>query len=99
MKFDKNKEIWYNINTRREPTQNQGGSNMLSISLSIGPCNTQLQTDERLSFEGIETLLNKAAVTTLTTFNAHLGAMIKYENYDNDDHECEECNNINEESE
>jgi hypothetical protein len=70
---------------------------MLSISLSIGPCNTQLQTDERLSFDGIETLLNRTSITTLTMFNAHLGAMVKYENYE-DDHECEECaieNNIN----
>jgi Rieske Fe-S protein len=84
MKFDKTKQIWYNINTRREPTQNQGGSNMLSISLSIGPCNAQLQTDERLSFDGIETLLNRTVITAMTMFEAHLGAVVKYENYDND---------------
>jgi hypothetical protein len=71
---------------------------MLSISLSIGPCNTQLQTDERLSFDGIETLLNRTSVTTLTMFNAHLGAVVQYENYDND-HECEECESLNEETE
>jgi hypothetical protein len=71
---------------------------MLSISLSIGPVNTQMQTDERLSFDGIETLLNRASVTTLTLFNAHLGAMIKYENYD-EEHECEECQALNEETE
>jgi hypothetical protein len=71
---------------------------MLSISLSIGPCNTQLQTDERLSFDAIETLLNRSVITTMTMFNAHLGAMVKYENYE-DDHDCEECNNINNEIE
>jgi hypothetical protein len=57
---------------------------MLNISLSVGPCNVQLQTDERLSFDGIETLLNRSSVSVLTLFNAHLGALVKYENYDND---------------
>jgi hypothetical protein len=71
---------------------------MLNISLSIGPVNTQLQTDERLSFDGIETLLNRASVSTLTLFNAHLGAIVKYENYD-EEHECEECQALNEETE
>jgi hypothetical protein len=71
---------------------------MLSISLSIGPVNTQMQTDERLSFDAIETLLNRASISTLTMFNAHLGAMVKYENYD-EDHECEECQALNEETE
>ncbi|NCX25206.1 MAG: hypothetical protein EBX13_05475 [Proteobacteria bacterium] len=66
---------------------------MLSISLSIGPVNTQLQSDERLSFDAIETLLNRASITTLTMFNAHLGAVVKYENYDNDiECDCEEHN-------
>jgi hypothetical protein len=71
---------------------------MLNISLSVGPCNVQLQTDERLSFDGIETLLNRSSVSVLTLFNAHLGALVKYENYQ-DDHECEECeiNNSNNE--
>jgi hypothetical protein len=57
---------------------------VFSLSLSIGPVNSQMQTDERLSFDAIETLLNRASITTLTMFNAHLGAMVKYENYDND---------------
>lgn len=70
---------------------------MLSLSVSIGPVNSQLQTDERLSFDGIETLLNRINIATLTAFEAHLGAMIKYENYD-DDHECEECASLNEET-
>lgn len=57
---------------------------MLNISLSVGPCNVQMQTDERLSFDGIETLLNRSSVSVLTLFNAHLGALVKYENYDNE---------------
>lgn len=63
---------------------------MISISLSVGPCSVDIQTDERLSFDGIETLLNRSSVSVLTMFNAHLGALVKYDNYDND-HECEEC--------
>lgn len=75
-----------------------GRNNMLNLSLSIGPVNTQMQTDEKLTFEGIETLLNRVAVSTITTFNAHLAAVVEYENYDNDNHECEACaieDNIN----
>ena len=64
---------------------------MLSLSLSIGPCNTQLQTDERLSFDGIETLLNRGTLTALTLFNGHMGAMVKYEQEIEQDHDCEEC--------
>ena len=63
---------------------------MLNLSLTIGPVNAQMQTDEKLSFEGIETLLNKAMLSTLTLFNGHLGAMVKYENYDNDK-ECDDA--------
>jgi len=62
---------------------------MLNLSLSIGPVNAQMQTDEKLTFEGIETLLNRTVVSTLTLFNGHLGAVVKYENYDND-LECED---------
>lgn len=63
---------------------------MLNMSLAVGPCLVEIQTDERLSFDGIETLLNRSSVSVLTLFNAHLGAMVKYDNYDNDS-ECEEC--------
>jgi hypothetical protein len=69
---------------------------MFSISLSVGPCVVDIQTDERLSFDGIETLLNRSSVSVLTLFNAHLGALVKYDNYDND-HECDECAEINNE--
>ncbi len=69
------------------------------MHLVIGPVQVGLETDERLSFDAIESLLNRGTLTALTLFNGHMGAMVKYENYD-EDHECEECaienNNINE---
>lgn len=71
---------------------------MFRMSMSLGPVNVQLDTDERLSFDAIDSLMNRGAATTLTLFDEHLGAMIKYDNYDNDiDVDCEECNSLNEE--
>jgi len=64
---------------------------MLNLSLSIGPVNTQMQTDEKLTFEGIETLLNRSVLSTLTLFNGHMAAMVKYEIEIEQDHDCEEC--------
>jgi hypothetical protein len=63
---------------------------MFNMYMSIGPVNVQLETDERLSFDAIDSLLNRGAATTLTLFDHHLGSMIKYDNYDNDIN-CEEC--------
>jgi hypothetical protein len=71
---------------------------MYNMHLVIGPVQVGLETDERLSFDAIETLLNRGTLTALTLFNGHMGAMVKYDNYD-EDHECEECNNINNEIE
>jgi hypothetical protein len=71
---------------------------MYNMHLVIGPVQVGLETDERLSFDAIETLLNRGTLTALTLFNGHMGAMVKYENYE-EDHECEECNNINNEIE
>ena len=68
------------------------------MSMSVGPVNVQLDTDERLSFDAIDSLLNRSAATVLTLFDTHLGSMVKYENYDNDINiDCDECTNINEE--
>jgi len=66
---------------------------MFNMYMSIGPVNLQLETDERLSFDAIDSLLNRSAATTLTLFDHHLGSMIKYDNYDNDI-DCDECNLI-----
>ena len=69
------------------------------MSMSIGPVNVQIDTDERLSFDAIDSLMNRGAATALTLFEEHLGAMIKYENYDNDNNstDCDECASLNEE--
>jgi hypothetical protein len=61
--------------------------------MSVGPVNVQLDTDERLSFDAIDTLLNRAADTALTLFDHHLGSLVKYDNYDNDI-DCDECSAI-----
>lgn len=63
---------------------------MYNMHLVIGPVQVGLETDEKLSFDAIETLLNRGTLTALTLFNGHMAAMVKYENYDAD-HECEEC--------
>lgn len=68
---------------------------MYNLHLVIGPVQVGLETDEKLSFDGIETLLNRGMMTALTLFNGHMGAMVKYDNYDND-HECEECESLQE---
>jgi hypothetical protein len=53
-----------------------------------------MTTDEKLTFEGIETLLNRTMMTTLTMFNGHLGAVVKYDNYDEEiECDCDEHSN------
>lgn len=65
--------------------------------MTVGPVSIDLETDERLSFDAIDSILNRGAATALTLFDHHLGSIIKYENYDNDI-DCEECQAMNEES-
>lgn len=70
---------------------------MYNMHLIVGPAQVHIETDEKLSFDGVESILNRGTLTALTLLNAHMGAMVKYENYD-EEHECEECaieNNIN----
>ena len=69
---------------------------MFNLSLSLGPCNVSIETDEKLSFDAIDSLLSRGAGTTMALFDQHLGSMIKYDNYDNDV-DCEECAAIEEE--
>ena len=71
---------------------------MYNLHLVIGPVQVGLETDEKLSFDGVESLLNRGTLTALTLFNGHMGAMVKYEMAIEEDHDCEECaieNNIN----
>ena len=66
---------------------------MYNITLMMGPCQVGIETDEKLSFDAIDSLLNRGSLTVLTLFNAHMGAMVQYENYDNDT-ECEVCDTV-----
>jgi hypothetical protein len=69
---------------------------MFNISMSIGSVNVQLDTDERLSFDAIDSLLNRAGSTAITLFDHSLASLVKYDNYDNDP-DCEECSPLGEE--
>jgi hypothetical protein len=69
---------------------------MFNISISLAAVNVQLDTDERLSFDAIDSLLNRAGSTAIILFDHHMASLVKYDNYDNDV-DCEECNHINEE--
>jgi len=69
------------------------------MHLIVGHAQVHLETDEKLSFDGVETLLNRGTLTALTLMNAHMGALLKYDQALDGDHECEECeleNNNNE---
>lgn len=57
---------------------------MYTMNLVIGPCAVHLETDESLSFDAIDSLLNRGTITVLTLMNGHYGAMVKYENYENE---------------
>lgn len=72
------------------------------MHLIVGPAQVHLETDERLTFDGVETLLNRGVISALTLMNAHMGAMFKYDQAMDGGHECDECeieNNINNELE
>ncbi len=63
---------------------------MFDINITLGPINVGITTDERLSLDLIDTIINKAVFQTMVLDNSHMGNMVKYDNYDNDT-ECEEC--------
>ena len=64
---------------------------MYSMHLVVGPAQVHIETDEKLSFDGVESLLNRGVISALTLMNAHMGAMVKYELEIEQDHDCEEC--------
>ena len=41
---------------------------MLNITISIGDVHTEMTTDNNLSFDGIESLLNRAVTATLQSY-------------------------------
>jgi hypothetical protein len=45
-----------------------GVDEMLNISISIGDVETELTTDQNLSFDAIETLLSRAVAATLQSY-------------------------------
>lgn len=48
---------------------------MYNINLAIGPCQVHLETDERLSFDAVESLLSRGTLAVLTLMNAHIDAV------------------------
>lgn len=64
---------------------------MYNMHLVVGPAQVHIETDEKLSFDGVESLLNRGTLTALTLMNGHMGAMLKYDQAIEQDHECEEC--------
>jgi hypothetical protein len=73
---------------------------MYNMHLIVGQAQVHIETDERLSFDGVESLLNRGMMTAMTLMNAHMGAALKYDQAIEGDHDCEECeiesNNNNE---
>ena len=65
---------------------------MYSLHLIVGVSQVHIETDEKLSFDAVETLLNRGTLTALTLMNAHMGASLKYDQSIEQDHDCEECN-------
>jgi len=69
---------------------------MFDINITLGPINVGITTDERLSLDLIDTIINKAVIQTMVLDESHMGNMVKYDNYDNDT-DCEGCSNSTEE--
>jgi len=52
---------------------------MIQITVAIGDVCTDIVTDQSLSFDGIETLLNRATNATLIAYNSYVVANEDYE--------------------
>ena len=64
---------------------------MYSMHLVVGASQVHIETDEKLSFDGVESLLNRSTLTVLTLMNAHMGAALKYDQAIEQDTDCDEC--------
>jgi len=73
-----------------------GWLKMFDININLGPICVGITTDERISLDLIDTLINKAIVQVMILDDSHMGNMVKYDNYNNDN-DCDECDNINKE--
>lgn len=52
---------------------------MIQITVAIGDVCTDIVTDQALSFDGVETLLNRATQATLVAYNSYVVANEEYE--------------------
>ena len=51
-----------------QPFLEHKGNGMLNITISIGDVHTDMTTDNNLSFDAIESLLNRAVTATLQSY-------------------------------
>ena len=51
-----------------QPFLEHKGNGMLNITISIGDVHTDITTDNNLSFDAIESLLNRAVTATLQSY-------------------------------
>jgi hypothetical protein len=58
---------------------------MIQITVSIGDVCTDIVTDQVLSFDGVETLLNRATQATLVAYNSYVVANEEFETLIEDD--------------
>ena len=58
---------------------------MINISVSIGDVITEITTDSVLSFDGIDTLLNRATLSALTAYKEYFVSTEQYETSVEDD--------------
>jgi hypothetical protein len=58
---------------------------VLSISVSIGEVTTDIMTDQQMSFDAIETLLNRATNSTLEAYNRYFISSEEFEKLTEDD--------------
>jgi hypothetical protein len=60
---------------------------MIEIAVCIGEVDTHIVTDQVLSFDAIDSLLTRAATTTLQAYNAYSAMDSEYETVAEDDTE------------
>jgi hypothetical protein len=58
---------------------------MLSIAVSIGEVTTDIMTDQQMSFDAIETLLNRATNSTLEAYNRYFISSEEFETLTEDE--------------
>lgn len=60
---------------------------MIQISVAVGDVVTDIVTDQILSFDGIETILNRATQSTLVAYNSYVIANDDFEKLIEDESE------------